>query len=82
VWQWDAQASERRELATKKAELAIAKKLNLSKCKPGNCQSYYLFCSNECCACMEVVLYFNSLSLSGSNVFPNSNKFYFNYLVA
>jgi hypothetical protein len=43
VWQWDAQASERRELATKKAELATAKKFNLSKCKPGNCQSYYRF---------------------------------------
>jgi hypothetical protein len=39
VWQWDVQASERRELATKKAALATAEIVNLSKCIPGNCQS-------------------------------------------
>ncbi len=39
VWQWDVQASERRELATKKAALATAEIVNLSKCIPSNCQS-------------------------------------------
>jgi hypothetical protein len=34
VWQWDVQASERRELATKKAALATAEIVNLSKCIP------------------------------------------------
>ncbi len=57
VWQWDVQASERRELATKKAALATAEIVNLSKCIPGDCQSQYPFFLMNV-AGMGVALYF------------------------